>query len=183
LVVALTPEVSAAEEFLGKWFTETGRRSEIFLATKFGAFDVTAAEIVYTKPISKPSYIRVAVEKSLARLKTDYIDLLYQHRVDQDVPIEVVLETLRPYVESGKIKWLGLSECSERTLRRAKAVKGMGEKVIAIQMEYSPFELEIEKDGVADAAKELGVAVVAYSPLGRGLVSGKLEAQNESFSL
>jgi aryl-alcohol dehydrogenase-like predicted oxidoreductase len=133
---------------------------------------MTLPEIVW-KPISKPSYIKGAVERSLARLKTDYIDLFYQHRVDPNVPIEVVIETFRPYIESGKIRWLGLSECSISTLRRARAVKGVGEKVIAAQMEYNPFELEIEKDGFADAAKELGVGIVAYSPLGRGLVTGK----------
>lgn len=106
-------------------------------------------------------------------LKTDYIDLYYQHRVDPDVPIEIVLEALRPFIDSGEIRWLGLSECSAQTLRRAKAVKGVGEKVIAVQMEYSPFELAIENSGVAATAKELGMAVVAYSPLSRGLISGK----------
>jgi aryl-alcohol dehydrogenase-like predicted oxidoreductase len=96
-----------------------------------------------------------------------------QHRVDPAVPIEIVLETLRPYIESGQIKWLGLSECSAATLRRAKAVPGIGEKVVAVQMEYSPFELEIETSGLLDAANDTGVAVVAYSPLGRGLISGR----------
>jgi aryl-alcohol dehydrogenase-like predicted oxidoreductase len=125
------------------------------------------------KFIGTPSYIRGAVERSLSNLKTNYIDLFYQHRVDPDVPIEIVLETLRPFVDSGKIKWIGISECGVSTLRRAKAVKGMGEKVIAVQMEYSPFDLEIEKSGLADTAKELGMAVVAYSPLGRGLITGR----------
>lgn len=122
---------------------------------------------------SKPAYIRERVKASLAALQTDYIDLYYQHRVDAEVPIEIVLETLRPYVESGTIRWLGLSECNVDTLKRARAVKGLGEKVVAVQMEFSPFELEIEKNGFANAAEEAGVAVVCYSPLARGLVSGR----------
>ena len=171
-----TDSHSIGEAFLGKWFTETGRRSDIFLATKFGGLDLSAD---VTKgqnnriPNSKPSYIRRQVQNSLSDLKTDHIDLYYQHRVDPNVPIEVVLETLRPYVESGQIRWLGLSECSAATLRRARAVSGIGEKVVAVQMEFSPFELGIEKSGFVDAVNEAGVSVVAYSPLARGLVSGR----------
>jgi aryl-alcohol dehydrogenase-like predicted oxidoreductase len=108
-------------------------------------------------------------------LNTDYIDLYYQHRVDPEVPIEVYLETLRPFVESGVIRWLGLGDCSIDTLRRAKAVEGLGDKIIAVQMEFSPVELSIERNGFAKAAEELGVAIVAYSPLCRGLLSGRLE--------
>ncbi|KAJ6630123.1 NADP-dependent oxidoreductase domain-containing protein [Mycena sp. CBHHK59/15] len=157
-----------SEAIIGDWFTETGRRSEIFLATKFGASDLSDGPNK-GQISSKPPYIKQAIQRSLKMLKTDYIDLYYQHRVDKDVPIEIVLETLRPYVESGTIKWLGLSECSAATLRRAKAVPGVGAKVIAAQMEYSPFEVGIETNGFLDVAKEAGVAVVAYSPLGRGL--------------
>jgi aryl-alcohol dehydrogenase-like predicted oxidoreductase len=162
------------EEVLGEWFADTGRRSEIFLATKFGAIDLREDRPKKTfAPCSEPAYIVEAFARSLARLKTDYVDLYYQHRVDKDVPIEVVLETLRPFVEGGQIKWLGLSECSAGTLRRAKAVPGIGAKVVAVQMEYSPFDLEIETNGLLEAARETGVAVVAYSPLGRGLLTGK----------
>ena len=99
--------------------------------------------------------------------------MYYQHRVDPNVPIEIVLEALREPVEKGVVKWVGLSECSIETLRRAKAVKGVGDRVIAAQMEFSPFSLQSEKDGFAKAAGELGVAIVAYSPLGRGMVSGR----------
>ncbi|EJC99948.1 Aldo/keto reductase [Fomitiporia mediterranea MF3/22] len=161
---------------LAKWFAETGRRSEIFLATKFGATD-PESKFGGGKPISTPTYIKYALERSLKRLGTDYIDLYYQHRVDPNVPIEVVLETLRGPLEKGVIRYIGLSECSVDTLRRAKALKGVGEKVIAAQMEFSPFTLDIEKDGFAKAAEELGVAVVAYSPLGRGLVSGRFRSR------
>ena len=94
--------------------------------------------------ISQPSYVRRAFLRSLSQLKTDYVDLYYQHRVDAKVPIEIVLEALREFVESGQIKYLGLSECSVETLKRAKKVKGLGDKIIAVQMEYSPFTLDIE---------------------------------------
>ncbi len=162
---------------LGKWFTSTGHRSEIFLATKFGARDPEAHALTSSAggPISKPSYIKRAFARSLRLLQTDYVDLYYQHRVDTAVPIEIVLEALREFVESGKIKWIGMSECSADTLKRARAVKGVGEKVIAAQMEFSPFELFVEKRGFAEEAGRLGVGVVAYSPLGRGLVSGRYD--------
>ncbi|KAG6902931.1 hypothetical protein C0995_009323 [Termitomyces sp. Mi166 len=159
-----------SEDLIGQWFTTTGRRSEIFLATKFGARELGSEDV---KPISKPSYITKAVNRSLNKLKTNYIDLYYQHRVDRDVPIEVVLETLKPFVEKGQIRWIGLSECNIDTLKRARAVPGIGEKVIAAQMEFSPFELYLEKTGFVDAIDEAGMAVVAYSPLGRGLVTGR----------
>lgn len=165
--------MTIAELTLGKWFAETGRRSEIFLATKFGSRDPEGKFNEGKRPCSTPSYIQYALQRSLKRLGTDYIDLYYQHRVDPDVPIEVVLETLRPFVENGTVRWLGLSECSEETLRRAKSVKVVGEKIVAAQMEFSPFSLQIEKDGFAKAAKELGVEIVAYSPLGRGMISGR----------
>ncbi|KAH0579743.1 Aldo-keto reductase yakc [NADP+] [Termitomyces sp. J132] len=162
-----------SEDLIGKWFTGTGRRSEIFLATKFGAFDPTKTT---RKPNSKPSYIVQQLKKSMERLQTEYIDLYYQHRVDPEVPIEIVLETLRPFVESGQIRWIGLSEPSIATLKRAKAVPGLGEKIIAAQMEFSPFELYVEKTGFADAIKEAGMAVVAYSPLSRGLITGRFKS-------
>ncbi|PCH39381.1 Aldo/keto reductase [Wolfiporia cocos MD-104 SS10] len=106
-----------SEVTIGKWFAETGRRSEIFLATNHD---------------------------------------------------EVVMEILCPYIEKGTVRYVGLSECSVERLRRARSVPGIGEKVIACQMEYSPFELEIETIGFVAAARELGASVVAYSPLGRG---------------
>lgn len=109
----------------------------------------------------------------MERLKTSHIDLYYQHRVDPNVPIEVVLEALREYVDSGKIKYIGLSECSPATLKRAHAVESIGKKVIACQMEFSPFSLDIENEAFMKALEETGAAVVAYSPLGRGMVSGR----------
>ncbi|KAJ7779531.1 NADP-dependent oxidoreductase domain-containing protein [Mycena olivaceomarginata] len=167
-----------SEEIIGEWFAATGRRSEIFLATKFGAADLREGPNK-GKTCSDPEYIKHAFKRSLKLLQTDHVDLYYQHRVDPAVPIEVVMETLRPFVESGQIKWLGLSECSAATLRRAKAVPGVGEKLIAVQMEYSPFELTIETSGFVDVANELGVAVVAYSPLGRGLITGRYQSPED----
>ncbi|KAG5653935.1 hypothetical protein H0H81_009292 [Sphagnurus paluster] len=162
-----------SQTIIGKWFAQTGRRSEIFLATKFGSMDLSDGAPDPYKANSKPRYIAQQLSKSLAALQTDYVDLYYQHRVDPEVPIEVVLEALRPFVESGKIKWIGLSEPSVKTLRRAKAVEGVGAKVVAVQMEFSPFELSIEKNGFLEVANENGMAVVAYSPLARGLVTGR----------
>ncbi|TFY79921.1 hypothetical protein EWM64_g4090 [Hericium alpestre] len=164
-----------SEKTLGKWFAQTGRRDEIFLATKFGAFNLQGNP--QDGPISKPSYVKSAVQRSLATLGVDHIDLYYQHRVDASVPIEVVFEALREFVEAGKIRYLGLSEASPDTLRRAKAVAGLGDKLIAVQMEYSPFTLDVEKNGFADVAEEVGVSVVAYSPLARGLLTGRFRSR------
>ncbi|TCD61457.1 hypothetical protein EIP91_008414 [Steccherinum ochraceum] len=169
----------ASQETIGKWFAKTGRRKEIFLATKWGSVDTTYTfdnPKFYTVN-SMPSYIRSKVEESLKACQTDHIDLYYQHRVDQRVPVEVVMETLRPYVESGAIKWIGFSEASIDVLKRAKSVPGIGNKVIAVQMEYSPFELEIETSGFAEAAKQLGISIVAYSPLGRGVMTGQYRSR------
>ncbi|TCD62227.1 hypothetical protein EIP91_007206 [Steccherinum ochraceum] len=171
-----TADVYGSEPLLGKWFASTGRRSEIFLATKWGYRDLTPG-VTEHRFNSKPSYIRRQLESSLAALKTDHIDLYYQHRVDPEVPIEVVMETLRPYVEKGTIRHIGLSDCHIDVLKRAKAVPGVGEKLVAAQMEFSPFELGVETSGFAAAAEKLGVAVIAYSPLGRGMISGKFKSR------
>jgi len=165
-----------SEDLIGDWFSKTGRRSEIFLATKFGAWDPAKTD---RKPNSKPAHIRSQFQNSLKKLQTTYIDLYYQHRVDPEVPIEVVLQALAPFVESGQIKWIGLSEPSIATLKRAKAVKGIGEKVVAAQMEFSPFELYVEKTGFAKAIEEAGMAVVTYSPLARGLVTGRFRSPED----
>ncbi|KAG5641473.1 hypothetical protein DXG03_005125 [Asterophora parasitica] len=168
-----------SEELLGKWFAQTGRRSEIFLATKFGARDLSEGAKDPNKLNSKPSYIRSQFQASLKKLQTNYIDLYYQHRVDPEVPIEIVVEALRPLVESGQLKWIGLSEPSIETLKRARAVPGIGEKVIAAQMEFSPFELYVEKTGFVDAINEAGMGIVAYSPLARGLVTGRFSSPDD----
>ncbi|KAF2095953.1 aldo-keto reductase [Rhizodiscina lignyota] len=162
------------ELLLGKWFKETGRRKEIFLATKFGnCRDASGQPTVR----GEPAYVKEACAGSLKRLGVDVIDLYYQHRVDDKVPIEETVGAMAELKKEGKIRYLGLSECSERTLRRAHAVH----PIAAIQMEYSPFALEIESDqvGLLKAARELGVKIVAYSPLGRGFLTGTIKSPDD----
>lgn len=122
-----------------------------------------------------PEYIRASIDKSLQRLGTDYVDLWYCHRLNGQVPIEKIVEVMVEQKNKGKCKYLGLSEVSAETLRRACKVH----HIDAIQMEYSPFALEIEEMGVLKAARELGVAVVAYSPLGRGFLSGRYKSPDD----
>ncbi|EIM88901.1 Aldo/keto reductase [Stereum hirsutum FP-91666 SS1] len=175
----------SSEETLGKWFASTGRRSEIFLASKFGAADMrdeserpeAPNENGLPPPNSKPSYILRQLQRSLSLLQTDHIDLYYQHRPDPQVPIEVVLEALRPAFEDGRIRWFGMSECSLDVVRRAKAVDELGKKVICVQMEYGPFELVHERSGLLAEVEKLAVGVVAYSPLNRGLITGKFRSR------
>ncbi|KAJ6544989.1 NADP-dependent oxidoreductase domain-containing protein [Mycena vulgaris] len=178
-----------SEGTIGKWFKATGRRSEIFLSTKFGGKNLSENVENPFKPNSRPSYIKKRIACSLsfldpnpegteeAKRTKSYIDLYFQHRVDPETPIEVVLETLRPFIEAGDIKYLGLSDCGIEMLRRAKAVPGVGKKVIAVQVEFSPFELEIETSGFVAQARELGVAIIPYSPLGRGMISGRYQSR------
>ncbi|EIW51647.1 Aldo/keto reductase [Trametes versicolor FP-101664 SS1] len=162
-----------SEVVLGKWFKRTGKRDDVFLATKFGA----AAGIPGRMVCGDPEYVPKAIDKSLERLGVDYIDLWYLHRADSTVPIELTVGAMAEQVKAGKVKYLGLSEISAATLRRAHAVH----PIAAVQVEYSPFTLDIEdeKIGLLKAARELGVAVVAYSPLGRGLLTGRFRSPDD----
>ncbi|KAJ7191715.1 NADP-dependent oxidoreductase domain-containing protein, partial [Mycena pura] len=178
-----------SEATIGKWFRSTGRRAEIFLSTKFGGKDLTENAENIWRPNSQPSYIKKQLETSLALMNANpegtdetkrvkgHIDLYFQHRVDPDTPIELVMETLRPFVENGQVRYLGLSDCGIEVLRRAKAVPGVGEKVVAVQVEFSPFELEVETSGFVTQARELGVAIIPYSPLGRGMITGQYKSR------
>ncbi|KAG9218088.1 hypothetical protein CCMSSC00406_0010247 [Pleurotus cornucopiae] len=161
-----------SEVLLGKWFKRTGKRNEIFLATKFGLASNTG-KTVY----GHPDYVPKALEKSLGRLGTDHIDLYYLHRPDPEVPIELTVGAMAEQVKAGKVKYLGLSECSANTLRRAYKVH----PITAIQVEYSPFTLDIEDEqiGLLKTARELGVKIVAYSPLGRGFLTGQIRSRND----
>ncbi|PKY53411.1 aldo/keto reductase [Rhizophagus irregularis] len=146
------------------------RRNEVFLCTKFGIVRGPNGEF---KGVSgKPEYVRQACDNSLKRLGVDYIDLYYLHRMDSDTPIEDTVGALAELVKEGKIKYIGLSECSAETLRRAHKVH----PIAAVQMEYSPWTLDIETNGVMEACRELGVTIVAYSPLGRGFLTGKYKS-------
>lgn len=160
------------EELIGKWLARTGKRSEIFLATKFGY-----APHRKTGVDGSPEHMRESFETSLRRLGTDYVDLYYLHRPDPEVPIEVTVSAMAELVKEGKVRYLGLSECSAATLRRAHAVH----PIAAYQVEYSPFTLDIEEDkvGLFKTCQELGIAIVAYSPLGRGLLTGQYKSPDD----
>ncbi|KAI0126805.1 aldo-keto reductase [Xylariales sp. AK1849] len=161
------------EKLIGKWFKETGRRNEIFLATKFANRFVDGKMEVN----GSPEYVKQACKESLERLQTDHIDLYYQHRVDSKTPIETTVGAMAELRKEGKVRYLGLSECSAKTLRRAYKVH----PIAAAQMEFSPFALEIESDQTdfLKTAKELGVKIVAYSPLGRGFLTGAIKSRED----
>jgi len=151
------------EELLARAFE--GKRDRVILATKFGfQFDDKGA-IAGTD--SRPAHIREAVEGSLRRLRTDHIDLLYQHRVDKSVPIEDVVGAMAALVREGKVRFLGLSEAGEQTIRRAHAVH----PIAALQSEYSLWERNLEPR-IIPLLRELGIGLVPFAPLGRGFLTG-----------
>jgi aryl-alcohol dehydrogenase-like predicted oxidoreductase len=162
-----------SEDLLGKWFARNPeKRKDVFLATKF-AIDMTVPTDI--KINSSPEYARQQLTKSLSRLGLAYVDLYYVHRIDGKTPIEKTIEALVEMKKEGKLKYIGLSGCSATTLRRAHTVH----PIAAVQMEYSLFARDIEATPASDprravlaTARELGVAVVAYSPLGRGILTG-----------
>jgi aryl-alcohol dehydrogenase-like predicted oxidoreductase len=143
-----------------------GRRESVVVATKFG-FRMEGGKIAGTD--SRPEHIREAVEGSLKRLDTDYIDLLYQHRVDRQVPIEDVVGAMAELVGQGKVRHLGLSEAGESTIRRAHAVH----PITALQSEYSLWERNLEPR-IIPLLRELGIGLVPFSPLGRGFLTGSV---------
>jgi aryl-alcohol dehydrogenase-like predicted oxidoreductase len=144
-------------------------RDQVVIATKFGFNFVDGKQEPGMN--SRPERIREAVEGSLKRLRTDTIDLLYQHRVDPNVPIEDVAGTVRDLIAEGKVKHFGLSEPGVQTLRRAHAVQ----PVTAIQNEYSLWWRAVETNGILEACDELGIGFVPYSPLGKGFLTGALK--------
>jgi len=144
-------------------------RDKVVIATKFG-FEIGAPNITLN---SKPEHIKKMVEASLKRLQTDHIDLLYQHRVDPNVPIEDVSGAVKDLIQQGKVLHFGLSEANTATIRKAHSVQ----PVSAIQTEYSFMERSVEKNGVLDLCEELGIGFVPWGPLGMGYLTGKLNAQ------
>ena len=155
------------EELVGKAIK--GHRDQVFLATKFGIVRDPA------NPAARgvnghPDYVRASVDASLRRLGVEHIDLYYQHRVDKTVPIEDTVGTMAELVSAGKVRYLGLSEASGDTLRRACQVH----PIAALQSEYSLWTRDPEQNGMLAACRELGVALVAYSPLGRGFLTGAI---------
>jgi aryl-alcohol dehydrogenase-like predicted oxidoreductase len=146
-------------------------RDRVVIATKFGfKFDEKGIAGVD----SRPAHIREAVEGSLRRLETDHIDLLYQHRVDREVPIEDVVGTMAALVREGKVRYLGLSEAGEQTIRRAHAVH----PIAALQSEYSLWERNLEPR-IIPLLRELGIGLVPFAPLGRGFLTGSVKPAEE----
>jgi aryl-alcohol dehydrogenase-like predicted oxidoreductase len=156
----------ANEELVGRAIK--GKRDEYVVATKFvGAFSDR-------RPDGRPEYIRTAIEGSLQRLGTDYVDLYYQHRVDPETPIEETIGAMAELVAAGKVRHLGLSEAAAETIRRAHAVH----PIAALQSEYSLWTRDIEAD-ILPTLRELGIGLVAYSPLGRGFLAGRFNSPDE----
>ncbi|KAI9010255.1 Aldo-keto reductase [Hyaloraphidium curvatum] len=159
----------ANEILVGKAIAKLGR-DKFFLATKFGIQrdPVTKAMSV----CGKPEYVKECCEASLKRLGVDTIDLYYLHRVDPNTPIEETVKAMAELVKEGKVRYLGLSEAAASTIRRAHAVH----PITAVQSEYSMFCLDPENNGVLDTCKELGVAFVPFSPVGRGFLTGEVRS-------
>jgi aryl-alcohol dehydrogenase-like predicted oxidoreductase len=153
------------EGLLGKALA--GRRNQVVLATKFG---IVRTDDPLVRGINgRPEYVKTCCDASLVRLKTDVIDLYYQHRVDQNTPIEETVGAMSDLVRAGKVRFLGLSEASPQTLRRAHKVH----PITALQSEYSLWTRDPE-GGVLPTCRELGIGFVAYSPLGRGFLTGRI---------
>src|SRR5712692_408753 len=157
------------EELLGRALK--GRRGQVIIATKFG-FRFEDGKI--TGLDSRPEHIREVVEASLRRLQTDRIDLLYQHRVDKQVPIEDVVGAMADLVRQGKVRYLGLSEAGEETIRRAHKVH----PISALQSEYSLWERNLEPR-IIPLLRELGIGLVPFAPLGRGFLTGTVQRAEE----
>lgn len=156
--------VGANEELVGRAIR--GRRGQVFLATKFG--NMRGADRSFLGVNGKPEYVRACCDASLKRLGVEHIDLYYQHRVDRATPIEETVGAMAELKKAGKIRHLGLSEAAPATIRRAQAVH----PITALQTEYSLWTRDPE-DGLLAVTRELGIAFVAYSPLGRGFLSGR----------
>jgi len=150
------------------------RREEVFLATKFGIKLLKDDDLIRRVIDGRPEYVREACDASLERLGVDHIDLYYQHRVDPSTPIEDTVGAMAELVAAGKVRHIGLSEASAATIRRAHAVH----PITAVQSEYSLWTRDVESE-VLPALQELGIALVAYSPLGRGFLSGRFSSPDE----
>ena len=147
-----------------------GNRDRYIIATKFG-WEIDDNEQITWKINGSKDYVKKSVERSLKNLKTDYIDLYYMHRLDKNVPVEETVGAMSDLVKEGKIGYIGLSEVSSETVKKAHAVH----PISAVQSEYSLFERTVEERGVIKTLNELGIGFVAYSPLGRGFLSGNIK--------
>ncbi|KAI3571590.1 Aldo/keto reductase-like protein [Fusarium oxysporum f. sp. albedinis] len=168
------------EDLIGKWFRlHPERRHDIFLASKFAIKVSVKEDGSYDFSVdSSPESCRAACTLALQRMNVDSIDLYYIHRLDKVTPIEKTMEELSKLKNEGKIKYIGISECSSSALQRAYAVH----PVAAVQVEYNPWDIDIENESGTDllaAARGLGVTVFAYSPLGRGIMTGKYKSKDD----
>ncbi len=157
------------EEFVARVIT--GRRESVVVSSKVGN-EITEDGTITGRLNNRPDYIRTAVEGTLRRLGTDHLDLYYLHRVDPAVPIEESIGALAELVEAGKVRHLGVCEASAATIRRAHAVHPLA----AVQTEYSLSTRDVEVNGVLATVRELGIGFVGYSPLGRGLLTGRIRS-------
>ena len=154
------------EKLVGKAIKD--RRDEVVLATKFG--NMRSEDGKFLGVNGKPEYVKQACEDSLKRLGVDHIDLYYQHRVDPNTPIEETITAMAELVKEGKVRYIGMSEAAAETIRRAAKVH----KITALQTEYSLWTRDPE-DGILDCVRELNIGFVAYSPLGRGFLTGRFK--------
>jgi aryl-alcohol dehydrogenase-like predicted oxidoreductase len=157
------------EQLIAKAMGE--RRNDYILASKFG-WEIDDDDNLTWGINGKKAYVKKSIERSLKNLNTDYIDLYYLHRLDKNTPIEETIEAMSELVKEGKIGYIGLSEVSSETVKRAHAVH----PITAVQTEYSLFERTVEERGVLDTLKDLGIGFVAYSPLGRGFLTGQIRS-------
>lgn len=177
LTPAAADEYGDSEELIGKWLAANpDKRDDVFICTKFAMRGHTMDDTgnIALKVDSSPEYCKQAIERSLKRLGVPYVDLYYCHRLDKLTPIETTVQAMVELKAAGKIKHLGLSECSAESLRRACAVH----PITAVQVEYGPGCLAIESPEIRllETCRELGVAVVCYSPLGHGLLGGGIRS-------
>jgi aryl-alcohol dehydrogenase-like predicted oxidoreductase len=151
-----------------------GKRNDYIIATKFG-WEINDAGAITWNINGKKDYVKKAVERSLKNLNTEFIDLYYLHRIDPNTPIEETVQAMAELVKEGKVKYIGLSEAGSETIRRAHAIH----PVTAVQSEYSLFERSVEEAGILNTLQELGIGFVAYSPLGRGFITGELKSPDD----
>src|SRR3954470_8245168 len=159
------------EELVGRAIRD--RRDRVVLATKFGSVRGEKGEFLGVR--GDPEYLRKACDASLKRLGVDHIDLYYQHRVDTKVPIEETVGAMAELVRAGKVRFIGLSEAAPETIRRANATH----PISALQTEYSLWTRDVEENGVLTTVRELGIGFVAYSPLGRGFLTGQIKSPDD----